>query len=350
MGPVRTPPSRPPGSSPHSLPTPYDRRHSRGYYDHCHSRASRTGGSVMCDRLGFIGLGVMGRPMALNLARAGTPLVVWNRTPARTAPLREAGAEVVADPAEVFARARTVFLMLADETAVDAVLARGTPDFAPRVTGRTVVHMGTTAPAYSAGLRDDVRAAGGRYVEAPVSGSRTPAEQGELVAMLAGDDDALAAVRPLLAPMCRETFDCGAVPGALLMKFSVNLFLITLVTGLTEAFHFADRHGLDQSLLRDVLDAGPMASAVSRVKAPKLLARDFAVQAAAADVLKNNRLIAEAARAAGLASPLLDVCHTLYGETVDQGYGGEDMVAVLRALEARTAEADAPDVTESTYP
>ncbi|MGW1780147.1 NAD(P)-dependent oxidoreductase [Streptomyces sp. NPDC002143] len=287
--------------------------------------------------VGFVGLGVMGQPMALNLARAGTPLVVWNRTPGRCAPLRAAGAEVAASPAEVFERAEAVILMLADEPAVDAVLGRGTPGFAARVAGRTVIHMGTTSAEYSSRLRDDVRAAGGSYVEAPVSGSRVPAEQGELVGMLAGDDDAVAAVRPLLASMCRETFGCGPVPGALLMKFSVNLFLITLVTGLTEAFHFADRHGLDQGLLRDVLDAGPMASAVSRVKGPKLLARDFTVQAAAADVLKNNRLIAEAARRADLASPLLDVCHTLYGEAVEQGHGGEDMVAVLHALETRTA-------------
>ncbi|MEU5892285.1 NAD(P)-dependent oxidoreductase [Streptomyces sp. NPDC047461] len=288
--------------------------------------------------VGFVGLGLMGQPMALNLVRAGTPLVVWNRTPGRCAPLRAAGAEVAESAAEVFDRAGTVILMLADEAAMDAVLGRGTPDFAARVAERTVVHMGTTSADYSSGLEDDVRAAGGRYVEAPVSGSRAPAEQGELVGMLAGDDDAVAAVRPLLAPMCRETFECGAVPGALLMKFSVNLFLITLVTGLTEAFHFADRHGLDQRLLRDVLDAGPMASAVSRMKAPKLLARDFAAQAAAADVLKNNLLIAEAARKADIASPLLDVCHILFGETVDLGHGGEDMVAVVHALETRTAQ------------
>ena len=286
--------------------------------------------------VGFIGLGTMGQPMALRLARAGTPLAVWNRTPDRCEPLRAAGAEVAASPAEVFERAGTVFLMLADEAAVDAVLERGTPRFTGLVAGRTVVHMGTTSAEYSAGLQDAVRAAGGRYVEAPVSSSRIPAEQGELVGMTAGDPEAVATVRPLLAPMCRETFDCGAVPGALLMKFSVNLFLITLVTGLTEAFHFADRYGLDRRLLRDVLDAGPMASAVSRVKGAKLLARDFTVQAAATNVLENNRLIAEAARKADLASPLLDACHALYGEAVEQGHGDEDMVAVLHALETRT--------------
>lgn len=286
--------------------------------------------------VGFIGLGVMGQPMALNLARAGTPLVVWNRTPARCDPLRAAGAEIAPSPAEVFDRASTVLLMMADESALDAVLSRDTPDFAARVRDRTVVHMGTTSAEYSTALRDAVHAAGGRYVEAPVSGSRVPAERGHLVGMLAGSADAVESVRPLLAPVCRETFGCGDVPGALLMKFSVNLFLITLVTGLAEAYHFAGRHGLDQELLRDVLDAGPMASAVSRVKGPKLLDRDFDVQAAAADVLKNNRLIAEAARRTDTASPLLDVCHALYGETVAQGHGGEDMVAVLHALEARS--------------
>jgi 3-hydroxyisobutyrate dehydrogenase len=275
--------------------------------------------------------------MALRLASAGTPLVVWNRTPERTAPLRAAGAEVAADAGEVFARADVVLLMLADEAAVDTVLARGTPAFAARVAGHTVVHMGTTSPEYSHALEHDVRAAGGHYVEAPVSGSRVPAEEGRLVALLAGDADTVAAVRPLLAPLCRETFACGPAPGALLMKLSVNLFLITLVTGLTEAYHFAERQGLDRRLFLDVLDAGPMASPVSRMKAPKLRERDFTVQAAALDVLKNNRLIAETARRAHLASPLLDACHALFEETVAQGYGGEDMVAVLRAIEARTA-------------
>jgi 3-hydroxyisobutyrate dehydrogenase len=286
--------------------------------------------------VGFLGLGVMGQPMALNLARAGTPLVVWNRTAGRTEPLRAAGADLADSPAEVLARTGVTFLMLADEFAIDSVLGRGTPDFATRVAGRTVVHMGTTSPEYSHGLEADIRAAGGSYAEAPVSGSRVPAEAGRLVAMLAGDEDVVGTVRPLLGPMCHETFLCGPAPNALTMKLAVNLYLITLVTGLGEAFHFAERQGLDRGLFLDVLDAGPMASGVSRMKAPKLLTQDFAVQAAARDVLQNNRLIAEAARKAGLASPLLDVCHALYDETVTLGHGGSDMVAVLRAIEART--------------
>jgi 3-hydroxyisobutyrate dehydrogenase len=287
--------------------------------------------------IGFIGLGLMGQPMALNLARAGTPLMVWNRTAAKCQRLEAAGARVATDPAEVFAAADVVLLMLAGPEAIDQVLGRGTPGFPANVAGRTIVHMGTTAPSYSRGLEADVVAAGGRYVEAPVSGSRTPAEAGELVAMLAGDPAATRRVRPLLAPMCRDAVECGPVPNALRMKLAVNLYLITMVTGLAEAVHFADRHGLDLRLLVDVLDAGPMASGVSRVKAHKLLDHDFAAQAAAADVLMNNRLIAEAARESGVASPVLDACHELFAETVALGHGGADMVAVVRAIEARTA-------------
>jgi 3-hydroxyisobutyrate dehydrogenase len=120
------------------------------------------------------------------------------------------------------------------------------------------------------------------------------------------------------------------------MKLSVNLFLISLVTGLAEAVHFADRHGLNLNQFVAVLNAGPMASDVSRVKAPKLVSRDFAVQATISNVLENNRLIAEAAREAGVASPLLDVCHALYGETRALGFGDADMAAVLKAIEARS--------------
>jgi 3-hydroxyisobutyrate dehydrogenase len=283
--------------------------------------------------MGFLGLGVMGQPMALNLARAGTPLVVWNRTPARCEPLRAAGATVAATPAEVFAAAGVVVVMLADAGAIDEVVG---PDAAV-TRGRTLVHMGTTGPEYSAALAGRVRAAGGRYVEAPVSGSRRPAEAGQLVAMLAGEAEDVARVRPLLAPMCHEAVACGPVPQALLMKLSVNLFLISMVTGLAEAVHFADRHGLDLRRLASVLDAGPMASAVSRVKTAKLVDRDFEVQASIRDVLYNNDLIAGSARAAGIASPVLDACRALYAEALALGHGPLDLVAVIHALEARTA-------------
>lgn len=292
----------------------------------------------MTTQIGFIGLGVMGQPMALNLARAGMAPAVWNRSAAALAVLGEAGARVADSPAQVFEQARVVIVMLADEAAIDAVLGRGTPRFAALLRDRILVHMGTTSAEYSRALEADIRAAGGGYVEAPVSGSRVPAQAGQLVAMLAGDEAVVQRVRPLLTPMCSQSFVCGAVPNALLMKLSVNLFLITMVTGLAESVHFAQRQGLDLRQLQAIVDAGPMASAVSKIKLAKLVDGDYSVQASIADVLKNNRLIAQAARDAGIASPLLDVCHALFGETLAQGHGAADMAAVVRAIQARSSD------------
>jgi 3-hydroxyisobutyrate dehydrogenase len=285
-------------------------------------------------KTGFIGLGNMGTAMALNLARAGVELVVWNRTCDKIAALTTIGPHVVAatSAADVFAKAPVVILMLANSEAVDTVLARATHAFADRVRGRTVVNMGTTAPEYSARLEADIIAAGGRYVEAPVSGSRVPAEQGKLVGMLAGDPEAVAMVGPLLRPLCERTFDCGAVPGALHMKLAVNLYLITMVTGLAEATHFAQHKGLDLSVFRDVLDAGPMASKVSSLKLAKLVAKDYAVQASITDVLMNATLIVDAARNAGVASPLLDNARALFARADELGHGKADMAAVILAL------------------
>lgn len=286
--------------------------------------------------VGFIGLGKMGLPMALNLARAGTKLVVWNRTQSRVGPLKQAGASVAETPAQVLSETQIVFLMLANGDVIDTVLERKTARFAEMVGGRTIVHMGTTQAAYSKLLEDDIRAAGGRYVEAPVSGSRVPAEAGQLVGMVAGPDEAVDEVLPLLAPMCASTVRCGEVPRATQMKLAVNLFLLTQVASLAEAFHFAERNGLNLETFQTVLDSGPMASAVTRIKLEKMVHGDYEAQASVSDVFYNNQLVADAARRADVASPLLDTCHDLFQEAERLGHGREDMAAVLRAFEART--------------
>ncbi|HYP45228.1 MAG TPA: NAD(P)-dependent oxidoreductase [Propionibacteriaceae bacterium] len=286
-------------------------------------------------KLGFVGTGVMGQPMALNLARH-FEVIAWNRTPDRLGPLSDAGATIARDVAEVFAQCEVVLLMLATGQVIDEVLGRGTPRFPELLAGHTVVTMGTTAPSYSAGLEADVLAAGGRYVECPVSGSRQPAQDGTLVAMLAGDAEPVSLVRPLLAPMCRQSFVCGSVPSGLTMKLAVNLYLIALVTGLAETAEYAQRHGLDLTVLRDVLDAGPMASEVSRGKLAKLVAGDLSVQARLADVRYNTDLIAALARSSGTATPLLDVSRQLFLEAEALGHGGLDMLGVLHAVAARS--------------
>src|SRR5262245_32485499 len=287
-------------------------------------------------KVGFIGLGTMGQPMALNLTRAGQSLTVWNRSPHKCVPLSDAGATIVEDVADVFRRSDVVFLMLIDSGAIDQVLRRGTPSFAAQLSGRTVVNMSSVEPNYSCGLEKDTQDVGGRFVEAPVSGSRVPAETGQLVAMAAGDQSVVADVSPLLRTMCHEIVFCGSAGSGLRMKLAVNIFMLVLATGLSEAVHFADRQKLDRQLLQRVLNAGPMVNAFSRIKLAKLVADDFSAQALAHDGCNSTRLITDAARDAHIATSLTDVCRELYEETVAMGHGSSDMISVIRAIEARS--------------
>jgi 3-hydroxyisobutyrate dehydrogenase len=283
-------------------------------------------------KLGFIGIGHMGQPMAANLLRAAIPLTVWNRSAGKYDELAGLGADLAPSLDILFARCSTVMLMLIDSAAIDAVLGRGTPAFALRVADRIIVSLGTTSPVYSQALAQDIRDAGGRYVEAPVSGSRGPAERGELVGMLAGDRDAIDHVLPLLRPMCARVFDCGTVPGALRMKLAANHYLIGTVAVLAETMHAATRSGIDLALLRDVLDAGPMASTVSRTKLDKLVRNDFSPQAAIRDVATIAELVLAECERGGDDTPLIRECAALFRKAAQTGYGEADMAAVVHAF------------------
>lgn len=287
-------------------------------------------------RVGFIGLGRMGEPMAVRLVRAGTPLTVWSRTPASVRRVADVGATPAADAVAVFAASDVVLLMLANGEAVDAVLGRSADGFGVPVEGRLVVSTGTVAPEHSRALAAELARHGARFVEAPVSGSRVPAQHGQLVAMLAGDEADVEEVRRLVAPLASAVFACGPVPRALETKLAVNVFLIAMVTGLAESVAFAEGRGVDRDVLRAVLDAGPMASAVSTLKLAKLVDGDLAAQAAVSDVLYNNRLILDAGGAQRL--PLMAAAASLYERAEALGFGRSDMIAVIEALREAGAE------------
>lgn len=282
-------------------------------------------------RVGFVGLGLMGQPMALRLVRTGHDVVVWNRTPERASVLVGEGATLAANLEEVFENSDIVLLMLANASAIDAVLDRGGPRFAARVARPVVVAMGTTSPESSYRLSRAISDLGGRYVEAPVSGSRPVAEQGQLIGMLAGESEVCALVAPVLEPLCREIVECGPIPRALHTKLAVNIYLIAMVGSLAEAWSYATRSGVDLDTLRRILDAGPMSSVVSRAKAALLAKNAFPAQATIRDVLYNSNLIREAANGSAAVTPLIEAVASLLEESVELGWGEFDMVAVERA-------------------
>lgn len=279
--------------------------------------------------VGLIGIGRMGEPITRRLLQAGQALTVWSRTNEHAERLRPAGARIASAADVVFAQSQTVLMMLRNEAAVDSVLARDTPRFAEWVHGRRLVQMGTVAPTWSQRFAEDVALAGGSYVEAPVSGSRIPAENGQLLGMLAGDAACLDAVASLLAPVCRRFIRCGTVPRAMQLKLAVNHYLIGLVCTLAEAVRAATQTGLPLNLLVEALTLSPMASAVMQHKLALFAAGEFPAQASIADVTHVSELVCAQAEAAGAPSPIMNQCLRWFESALARGDGDLDMAAVL---------------------
>ncbi|KAJ4147430.1 hypothetical protein LMH87_001950 [Akanthomyces muscarius] len=283
-------------------------------------------------RVGFMGLGFMGTPMALNLSRK-FQLTVWNRTAAKCAPFQATSAAIADTPAVVLRQSDVVFTMLINEAAYRAVLDK---DFTDALRGRTIINTSSVSVAFSKFLDEQVRQAGGRYLEMPVSGSRVPAEQGQLVGMLAGDRDEARRVDPLLKTITKAAVYCGEIGMGLRTKFAINLFLITMTAGLAESMNLARAQGLDVNAFGEVLDAGPMASAYSRLKVAKMIAEDWSPQAAISDCSSVTELVQEAAAEVGAETPLMTVCDSLYKEAVSRGFGGDDMISIHQVMTPAT--------------
>jgi 3-hydroxyisobutyrate dehydrogenase len=228
-------------------------------------------------KIGLIGIGVMGEPMARNLHKAGHTLTVYNRTPSRCEGLRSLGIAVAETAFQVIEACDVIVLMVPSHVEVDQALRRtangaiGTP-----VKGKTIVLMSTVAPAYSTELASTLAAAGARYVEAPVSGSKQPAETGQLLILAsAAEPRHIDDVQPLFDAVGKKTVRCGPIPMAMRMKLANQLLLIACFEAITEATHFAAGIGLDIALFLEMAQSGPLANDVLRMKAPKLLAGDF---------------------------------------------------------------------------
>jgi 3-hydroxyisobutyrate dehydrogenase len=160
--------------------------------------------------------------------------------------------------------------------------------------------------------------------------------------MLAGDEATCDDVRPLLASMCREAIYCGPAGNGMLMKLSINIFMLTTAAGLAEAFHFAARNGLPLERFQEVADASQMSSQLSRIKLAKLINGDFSRQGAVIDGVNNTKLITDAAKQAGISAALISTVRELFDEAFVLGLATEDMIAVIRAIEARTAALSSP--------
>lgn len=283
-------------------------------------------------KIGFLGLGIMGTAMSRNCLKAGHDVLVWNRSPEAAAVLGKEGARVAATPAEAAAHGDVVIAMLTGPEACEAVL------FGPDGTaqslgpGKTVVNMSTIAPDYARQAADKVRATGADYVDAPVSGSKKPAEDGTLVILAGGREAAIKAVEPVLLAMGKKVVRCGEAGMGSTMKITVNVLLGAMAEGLAETVRLGEALGIDRKALLDVILAGPMANDLFRLKDPMFRADDYPPQFPAKHMAKDLNFALDAAAKAGANAPTLAVLAALYGKLLDQGLGDADFAAVIKAL------------------
>jgi len=288
--------------------------------------------ALSAPRVAVLGTGTMGAGMARSLLRAGLPVDVWNRTPERAADVAASGAVAHADPADAVAGADVVITMLADAAAVRSV-ALDAGMLAAMRPGAVWAQMGTIGvgateelAAAVAGRRPDVA-----FVDAPVSGSRAPAESGELVILAAGPEGVRAALEPVFAAVGQATRWLGETPGAASrLKLVINTWLMFLIEGAAEVMALADGLGVDRAEVLGLLGTGRMSSAVAAAKARKMDSGDDSPDFALEWAVKDISLALDAAPDRSLA--VLAALRDRWQDLVDQGMGGLDTSASRHGL------------------
>lgn len=287
----------------------------------------------MIRNVAFIGLGIMGSRMALNLVRKGFAVTVYNRTPGKDAELLAAGARTAATPRACAQDAEAVLLMLTGPQAVEAVLDGADGVLAGLRPGTPLANMSTVTPAFNRSLEERVRAAKGLLVDAPVSGSKKPAEDGTLLVLAGGPDAALDALEPVFLGLGKKVVRCGGLGQGSAMKLSVNLLLGVMLAGLAESLNLGQRLGLSLETLLEVILNGPLACQLFQLKAPLFRQDAYPAQFPLAHMAKDLRFVLETAEEAGVQVPGAGTALGLYAEAEAQGLGGEDFAVIRRVLE-----------------
>lgn len=284
-------------------------------------------------KIGFIGLGIMGSAMAVNLVKAGFEVTVWNRTAEKCADLVAAGAVVAASPRAVAEASEIVLAMMANPEAVESVRDGADGIMAGLASGKGYVDMSTVDAVTSEASARLAKARGALFLEAPVAGSRKPAEDALLTIMTAGDRELYDQALPVLESMGRKIIYVGEVGGAANLKLANNLVMGGMVAAFAEGIALASRCGLDISQLLDVLDSGALSNQMFRMKGPLIADNDlFPTAFPLKHMQKDLRLALRLAEEVGLPLFATASVNELYKSAVAKGSGDADFSAVGRVI------------------
>ena len=288
-------------------------------------------------RVGFLGLGTMGTPMAIDLAKAGFPLVVWNRTSSKMEPLLRVGAKPGKSPAQVASEVDVVITMVSQPEDVEAVVLGPDGVLGGLKAGAVLIDMSTVSPATSRRLAGAATTRQAEFLDAPVVGSKGPAIDGTLVILVGGLPTTLERCRPILSAMGRTLLHAGGVGAGTALKLATNLMLAHLVAGFAEGLLLVQRAGLDPKRYLEVLDASTFRSPWYQTKGVGMVKREFAPHFALKHMHKDLRLMGELAGDVKTLLPVTRAIEQLFARSEAEGKADLDYSAILASLEHAVA-------------
>lgn len=278
-----------------------------------------------------LGTGTMGAPMARNMLDAGLDVRVWNRTFDRAKALEQDGAKPFERASDAAEGSDLVVTMLSDGDAVDAAMS-GQDGGLAGMSGEAVwVQMSTVGIAWTKRFGEVAAERGVTFVDAPVSGTKEPAEQGKLIVLASGPADAVERAEPVFDAVGSKTIRAGEAPAGTCLKLVVNTWLLTVVEGLAETIAFAEKLQIDPQLFLDTIEGGPLGPAYAQLKGKQMIERKFPASFSLKLAHKDAQLVEEAAQEFDASIPVVEVVERQMRRAIELDHGDEDMAATFLA-------------------
>jgi len=280
-------------------------------------------------KIAFLGLGIMGRPMAANLVKAGHEVSVWNRT----ARQHVEGARTAVSPADAAKEAEVIWSCVADTAAVERIMFGDDGVDKSLHEGMIVVDSSTISPSATLRFAERVNAKGVHWVDAPVTGSKIGAESGQLIFIVGGANDAVEYLQPLFKAMGKQVIHVGETGKGQAAKLSMNLMIALIYEGFAEALTLAQKQGVDPHKLIELIQASMVRSGVVDYKAPFVLRHDFAPNFPLRLMHKDIHLMLDLAKEQRVKLPALETVDEIYELATEEGWQDLDYAATLGLLE-----------------
>jgi 3-hydroxyisobutyrate dehydrogenase/2-hydroxy-3-oxopropionate reductase len=283
--------------------------------------------------IGFIGLGIMGQPMALTLLKAGHKLTVYNRTGSKAEPLKQAGAQVASTPAAAAKDADFVIMIVSDSAAVEEVVLGKDGILGTVASGAIVIDSSTISPVVSRKMACHVAGQGASWLDAAVTGSKHGAEKGELTFMVGGDRGVFERALPVLQVLGKKHIYCGQNGLGLSAKLAQNTIQATTLEVFCEGFILAAKAGVAPQTMLEIIQSSMARATLTDFKAPFIFKGDFTPYFPLKLMHKDLELAMEAGFAQNVPMPALAAVKEVYGAAKAQGKGDLDYAAVITFLE-----------------